>query len=404
MKKKSEIKFDILLNIIASSLITITNQLVIYPLLAKNYSNDSYGNLLTIIGIVNMVGVSFGAALNNTILINQEKNIKIIIKKYYVVYVISATLIIYSLIILLKISVSVSQLIIIILTSIFVMSRGILNVNYRIQLKYKKQLLSNIFYCLAMLIALFLFIKFKFNAILIYFIAEFTNTIYIAIDSRNIRGSYMQSVPSSNDTSRIKSQVNNFTITGLLSNLMIYLDRLIIYPMLGPENVSIYTIASVFGKTISAITVPISSVILSYISKSKKIDNGKVRKTIHYDFLIILFTFIIAIFASPVLTEYFYPKYSDEANKYYIIITIAIMLNVYSNLIQPYFIKLCTIKKLTIIQVVQIVIYFVFSLSLGNRLNLYYFSYISLFSNGAKAIYLYLNILNETRAKSYENT
>lgn len=275
MKKKSEIKFDILLNIIASSLITITNQLVIYPLLAKNYSNDSYGNLLTIIGIVNMVGVSFGAALNNTILINQEKNIKIIIKKYYVVYVISATLIIYSLIILLKISVSVSRLIIIILTSIFVMSRGILNVNYRIQLKYKKQLLSNIFYCLAMLIALFLFIKFKFNAILIYFIAEFTNTIYIAIDSRNIRGSYMQSVPSSNDTSRIKSQVNNFTITGLLSNLMIYLDRLIIYPMLGPENVSIYTIASVFGKTISAIAVPISSVILSYISKSKKLIMGR---------------------------------------------------------------------------------------------------------------------------------
>lgn len=63
-------------------------------------------------------------------------------------------------------------------------------------------------------------------------------------------------------------------IAGLISRLINYADKLLIYPVLGGEEVAVYYAASIIGKMISMLISPISNVVLSYLAKiEKKKDN-----------------------------------------------------------------------------------------------------------------------------------
>ena len=75
--KGKKITTDFIYNIIATILSTGILQIVIYPYLATKFSSDIYGQLLTIMGIANILTVAIGGGLNNAHLIQlnfYEKN------------------------------------------------------------------------------------------------------------------------------------------------------------------------------------------------------------------------------------------------------------------------------------------------------------------------------------------
>ena len=55
--------------------------------------------------------------------------------------------------------------------------------------------------------------------------------------------------------------------TGLSTTLSTYLDRLIIYPLLGGDAVTVYTVASFFGKSLGIVMTPIAGVLLGYYAQ-----------------------------------------------------------------------------------------------------------------------------------------
>ena len=64
---------DFAINILASVVLTFMTQLVVYPSLGRWLSAAEYGSMLTLIGVINAVGSSFGGALNNArILMDSE--------------------------------------------------------------------------------------------------------------------------------------------------------------------------------------------------------------------------------------------------------------------------------------------------------------------------------------------
>ena len=59
-------------------------------------------------------------------------------------------------------------------------------------------------------------------------------------------------------------------LSGLLENLTLNADRLILLAFAGGESVTVYYIASLFGKVASLLTVPLNAVIISYLIRYEK--------------------------------------------------------------------------------------------------------------------------------------
>lgn len=70
---------DFVLNLFASVVSTGILQLVVYPKLALTLGSEGYGQMLTIMGIINVVILSFGNNLCNARIVQQAKYNK----KYY---------------------------------------------------------------------------------------------------------------------------------------------------------------------------------------------------------------------------------------------------------------------------------------------------------------------------------
>ena len=65
LKKKKDVLGNVTWNLLASFLSTGILQLVVHPLLAKIYDDASYGNILFIVGIMNVVILTIGNALGD---------------------------------------------------------------------------------------------------------------------------------------------------------------------------------------------------------------------------------------------------------------------------------------------------------------------------------------------------
>lgn len=70
---KRKIISDITLNILASVGPIFVLQFLILPLVASKINSDSYGQLLTIVGLMNLSAATLGNVLNNSRLINYKK-------------------------------------------------------------------------------------------------------------------------------------------------------------------------------------------------------------------------------------------------------------------------------------------------------------------------------------------
>ena len=73
LKKGKKVTSDFILRISSSVLTTFANQIVLLPVLAKLFDADTYGFLLTIIGIKNIIAGTLGNSLFTTrLIVNSE--------------------------------------------------------------------------------------------------------------------------------------------------------------------------------------------------------------------------------------------------------------------------------------------------------------------------------------------
>ena len=105
-------------------------------------------------------------------------------------------------------------------------------------------------------------------------------------------------------------------ISGVLGSLLNYSDKIIIYPMIGAEAVTIYYIATLLGKLVSMVIGPINSVMLSYIVKLKQISNKILTLILCSAVMIAVVGYIICLTFGEVVLKYIYPQHFSEVVKY----------------------------------------------------------------------------------------
>ena len=343
MSKKKKVFFDMLLNIVSTAIPIVMLQLLILPLIAKNIDSDEYGLIVTIISLFNVIPATIGTVLNNIRLIHEEEY-KAIEKtgdfqrllfiyefiNAFIIFVISCYYIGFSHFI---------DIILVVLISVIWLAREYYIVAFRIRLNYRAILFNNLFLVLGYFIGYLTFLLLGYWQ-LIYLVGIMFSLIYIykksdIVTEKNIKTKLFKKV--STDSILL-------LIATVLARLINYADKLLLYPLIGGTMVSIYYVATVFGKVVSMAITPINSVALSYLSRMKKKPDNLFKYSFFLGLVICIIGYFLAIIFSKPILSIIYPKYVNAAMKYIYITTATVCVNVLTSIITPFVLKFFDIK------------------------------------------------------------
>jgi O-antigen/teichoic acid export membrane protein len=385
---KKNIYKDSFLNIVASLILTIAVQLLAYPFLGRQFSASEYGLILTIMGVVNAVGVSLGNSLNNTRILLQtdyEKrgfngDFNPIFVGISIVGAITVALIIS--IVTKKIDVIVIGCIII---TTLILIRAYYSASFRININYKKILISNVFGFIGYIFGIIITF-FTGYWVFLFIFGELFSCIYILKSSQIVRDNF-QKTPLFNKSFQKFLYIMSASV---LSTMMMYMDRFYIYPFLGAEEVSAYTVASYLGKTAGIIFIPIAGVLLTYYAKEDKITIRDFYKRTSF-FVVSSFLLYLGIIVLGIpITKLLYPTIFSNALPYFNIANLAAIVFILGNTIQPTLLRFCDAKWLPITQSIYFLVYLILGYFGMIHFGLLGFCYAILVSNILKIILMLL--------------
>lgn len=352
--KRKKMLGDFGYNIMATAIATIILQLLVYPYLAKIFSADIYGQLLTIMGIANIFLASFGGALNNVRLIQKtsydEQNLEGDFNILLVISLAVSTLIFACII---QQEINGISLILLLLYVIFGIAQNYWVVSYRIVIDYRANLNYNIFVGVGYVVGLILTNYLKYWP-LTFLSGQILGMVYLLKSTVLYREKY-RITPMLYNTTKVYMIL---IATNLIANVVVYLDRIFLYPVMGGEQVTIYTVSSFVGKSIGLVVTPIASVLLSYYAQNSFIMT--VKKYWLINGIILVgggMAGIIAIILAPWVTGLLYPSVIDSARQYIVIANVASLVGVLANIIAPAVLKFANIFWQIFIQTVYAVTY-----------------------------------------------
>lgn len=386
--KLKNISKDFILSLVASFVVTGILQLLIYPQLARVMESSAYGVLLTIVGLANTFAATAGLSLNNTrLLLNPEYEEKNYNGDYLPILIASNIVTTIVLFIVLQ-GFESRQItnIILILYMVANATRTYGSVAYRIKINYTKNLISNIFVGVGDLAGLGIILLGKEASFLwpICFLGgEICAIAYICFSS----DIFKEKIVITPYFSRaIRKDVVLMTTT-LTANLLIYLDRLLLLPILGGEAVTTYTVASVFGKSLGILMGPLAGVLLSYFSQKefKMSRKGFWQFNMVNIFVAIIFM-VISHFIAAWFTGFFYPTEIESSRIYLDLANAATIVAVLSNMTGTTVLRFAPSYWLLIIQISYCVAYLFGGMLAVSRFGLMGFSYVALLSACLKVV------------------
>lgn len=360
IKKYKSITKDFSLNILASFAITAVTQIVVYPLLAREYDAVLYGIILTIMGVGNAIVTTVGGSLNNTRLLmatdyERENKKGDFLPLLYSINLVSLILYLFYI----KISDTNINVVTVLLLLLYVSlgnARGYGMVAYRLNLNFKNNLLCSIAIALGNIlgVAIITIGHLKTSWPIIFVLGEAFGLIVLSSNTAIFREPLRC-------TSFFRKTLNKTSIllaTTLMANVLIYLDRILLLPILGGESVSIYTTAAFFGKCLGLLLTPMAGVLLSYFSQS---DYRMTRRKFREINLMVAFFagafFLGSLIISKWFTGILYPTLIDSAAPYLVIANLTMIIGAVGNMTQPAVLKYAPTEFQIVTQTIYCLVY-----------------------------------------------
>ncbi len=279
IEKFKKISEDIIVNLIGTGIGLFVLQLIIYPLIALNLDSNSYGQMQAIISMIYMISGTLGGTSLTTRLVREyiynEKKLK---GDYNLISIICLMIIIISIPLVLVVYGNEYKLVdkvLIVLIGIFNFTGNYLNVGFRLKINYKAIFISKLIGTGGYLIGFGLFyVTDKWQFVFIISFALETLFCIIKTDLFKEPFHWTKLICETNKT------FINLGVANLLSRSLTYVDKLLLYPLLGGTAVSVYYTANIFGKLIIMTVEPITNVILSYLSKERTVSKKIWKVTI----------------------------------------------------------------------------------------------------------------------------
>ncbi|MGM9970425.1 MAG: hypothetical protein ACI35S_08530, partial [Anaeroplasma sp.] len=297
-----------LLNLIYSILgLVVFNgiiQFILYPFLNKKMGDASFGVVLTMLSMISMLSSSIGVSVNSSRMTyvyekdskNGDFNLILILFNILGIGILTIFLIVSNLI-------DFYTIIFLNLLMILTSFRYYADVEYRKSLNFFSffifYLIIGIGYCLGCLIYLLIPI-WEISMIL----GELLALIFVGLKG-NIFKSFFKKSPH---FKKILLLSISLFIGEFLSAAILNADRVLLYFFIDSTAVTTFYVASLVGKIVAMVTVPLNGVIMGYLSRyTSKIDNKFVSIYMLMVFLLGAVALGCCLIASPIIIKLLYP-------------------------------------------------------------------------------------------------
>ena len=365
MKKsyKLVILSDMLINLLGTGIPLIVLQLIIYPLVSRILDQQTYGWMLSTMSLLYLISGTFGQSLSITRLVqdsnykNEENvgdfNFLLLLTTFFVLI-----LTVFSVIFYLKINKTVES-ILVIFTSVLLLFLGYFEVGFRLELNYRSIFWNKILSCCGYIVG---FIVFYFTREwIIIFIFSFMLPLVHCLTKTDLIKE-----PIKLTTSYFKTQNSYFflSLSMFLNKSLLYLDKLLIFPIMGGEAVSIYFTANIFGKLLLKMLEPITNVVLSHLSKKNHVKKSLWIYSILFGVVFSFLISIISLLLSPTILRILYPQWVDRALPLVPIAVFSAGVSSLISIINPLALKTIQMKMYATINALSLILYIALAISL----------------------------------------
>ena len=341
---------DLIYSLFAYALPTLVLQFAIYPFLDARLPSEENGLFLTLFNVVRLCVSLFITPLANIRLLKkndcaentaQDKGFNFIFAS---VLCLSALIVTGLGIYYYGAAWGVFEILRLILVLALISAHDYFSIAFRVNITYKAILVDNLMIIIGYGIGIALMIFFGYWELIFisgYALGLLFTLVKTKLWRRGIRPTLGR---------KTLSEYAQLTASTGLNNSITYCDKMIIYPMIGGESVSVYNAAAVVSKMMSIVSVPIRNVFLSYIVDVNRVNVGKkkIGKLLAIFGIGTVGLYGAFYVAGVLFCKILYPKRFDEALGFIPIILLAILFETYSGIMKVYLLRF----EKTVLQVI----------------------------------------------------
>lgn len=332
---------DGILSIGAKVIFFLTLKFLIEPWMNVRMGDAGFGHYVLVLGYISILAYSFGEALNHIRVLNQE-NDAARAAQYRVIAATEALLTFACLFLyaFLWEGDGAVQSAMLGLAGALMMLRLYSECMFRIEINYKRILLSSILMAAGYMAGYLLFTQGASWYVILIF-GEAAAVLYAGVAGKAFR--------AGNDMGESFRQTlkNTVTLTAsyIVSYVLIYMDRLLVAFLLNDELVSIYYISTTYGKCVALVIPPITAVLLSNISKGLlALDRRMVNRVVAGSLVAVFLFFIVGIPVSRIMINILYPDSYEACQPIMDIGNLAQIIYYSCSIVNMLAIRLCPMK------------------------------------------------------------
>lgn len=348
---------DLGANTIAFALGIVIQQLLVMPVLAKYASEESFAEIVVFHSIFNILCAVFGDELGNAKIIRsqayEENGLK---GDFGRILCVSLGIVVIGTNICFFIF-SISYFDVVICSVLFVL--GIIRYYgmavYRLKQQFNRVLLINVCYCIGEIVGLVVALFYQFYFGVFLFGEVFVLICWLQIRRKSGERIDRRSFVKTTEMKKTMKVYGEVAGVAVISNGVIYLDRLLVYPLAGAAAMNRYYGASSMSKMLSLVVNPLSSFLLAKLVGAKeKLGDKFVKKSIRVFCPLLTVLIFGSIFVTYIGVKLFYPQYFQTAVELLIPIGVTTALALAVSLLKPIIMIFLDTKKLLCIQVLYV--------------------------------------------------
>lgn len=356
---KNKMVQDGILSIGAKCIFYFVVNFVIYSLMNKRMGAAAYGEFVVLLGYVQVFAFGCGEALNHIRVLHQEND-----KKHAADYRLIAALECAAGFAVLTTSLLSGKLgpverLLYAAIGVVMMLRLYTESVFRIQINYKKILLSSVICALGYL-AGFGFYMLGASWCVIFLCGEGAAVVYAAAAGKAFCVE-SQAACLSDEFKLMLKNVATLTFSYLISYLLIYSDRFILEAFIDSELAGYYFNATYYGKLVAVVIPPITSVLLSNISKGTIELNARMttRITLFSIGAAVLF-FVVGIPCARVMMWILFRESYDMVLPFIDIANLSLIVYYSCSIVNMLAIRLCPYSLQVRVEIIYSICYIVF--------------------------------------------
>lgn len=292
-------------------------QLAVYPLWERKLGVGALGDILYLISLMSVFAVSMGASVGHARM-RKSANAKTHNTPYLIILGCAALVamdIAFLISMLAGAELSFVETVLYGLLMCATMLRYYADVEYKLYLNYKKFFIYYLLIGTGYLVGILLFFLTKLWPLALL-VGELSGLCYVLLRGRIFRIDDEPFTPELDSAARLVAVLFGAEI---ISTFIFNADRIILRSLIGSEAVADFYVASLFGKTVALLTVPLSGVIIGYLARYRGSLSARIMNTITAlsGFGILLGTAACTL-ASHLIIPILYPNQSDVVKAYFI--------------------------------------------------------------------------------------